>query len=440
MQVSRDYLNYCQLEDFSVDQRFLKLPVTGFLNLSKIVPIAPQIALINAVNDPRHRFIVACLSRRTGKTFIANMLAFLKAMEPGTNVLIVSPNFSLTNISWNEQSRMLEEHSIEIKSRNKTEKEIHLENGSMIKFGSVSSVNSLVGRSYDLILFDEAALDGNGKDAFNIQLRPTMDKPNSKAIFISTPRGLNYFHEFYMRGFDIDSVTGHAVLEPEWVSIHSTWQDNPRNNLKDIESARRGMSRAEFQQEYEANYCTFEGQIYDLFDEELHVRDLSDMDFVSDPYRYETIMGIDPGYKDATGGVILKYDTDEDIFYAVWDYEVNEKTTSKHAAVFNEVYESYDVDMIFCDSAAAQFRQDMAVDYDLPSTKAKKSVLDGLAYCQSLVESGKLIVDPSCEKLIQMLTNYRWDPNDALAKPKPKHDSFSHVADALRYALYSYRR
>ncbi len=440
MQVSRSCLKYDELLEFPVDQRFLKLPVEGFLRVSEIVPISPQVALINALNDPSYRFIVACLSRRTGKTFIANTVAFLKALEPNTNVLIVSPNFSLTNISWNEQTAMLEEHAIEVKSKNKTEKEIHLENGSMIKFGSISSVNSLVGRSYDLILFDEAALDGAGINAFNVQLRPTLDRPGSKCIFISTPRGLNYFHQFYMRGFDIDTSTGKPRGYPKWVSIHSTWEDNPRNTAEDIEEARSGMSRAEFKQEYEADFTTFEGQIYESFDEKKHVRSLDDMDWATDPYRYETIMGIDPGYKDHTGGVVLKYDTDEDMFYAVWDYQVNEAVTSVHAAAFGSTYDKYDVDMVFCDSAAAQFRQDMAVDYDLPSTKAKKSILDGIAYCQSLIDNDKLIVDPSCEHLITMLVNYRWDPNEALVKPKPKHDMYSHVADAFRYALYTYRR
>jgi len=289
-------------------------------------------------------------------------------------------------------------------------------------------------------LFDEAALDGNGIDAFNIQLRPTLDRPNSKCIFISTPRGLNYFHEFYMRGFDYDTRTGKDKKFPNWISIHSTWEDNPRNNAEDIEEAKGGMSSAEFKQEYVADFTTFEGQIYESFDTEKHVRDLSGMDWYSDPYRYDTIMGIDPGYKDHTGAVVLKYDTDEDMFYAVWDYQIKEAVTSAHALAFSNAYEKFDVDMIYCDSAAAQFRQDMAVEYDLPSSKAKKSLLDGIAYVQSLIDNDKLIIDASLEHLILMLTNYRWDPNEALAKPKPKHDMYSHIADAIRYALYTFRR
>lgn len=431
MEISRPHINYKELVEFPIEERFLKLPIDKFLDIQGIKPIAPQIALINAINSAEFRFVVACLSRRTGKTFISNTLAFLKAMEPGVKILIVSPNFSLTNISWNEQIKVLKEHDIEVESKSKTSREIWLCNGSMIKFGSCNNPDSLVGHSYDLILMDEAALDANGGSVFNVQLRPTLDKPNSKIIFISTPRGLNWYKEFYDRGFSADFG--------RWASIHSTWRDNPRANEEDIEEARRAMSKAEFAQEMEASFLTFEGQIYESFDPDKHVRDLSMYDF-NQPYRWDTIMGIDPGYKDHTGGVVLKYDTEEDIFYAVWDYQVCEALTSDHAKAFGHAYERYGVDMVFCDSAAAQFRQDMAVEYDLPSSKAKKSVLDGIACLQSLIEDDKLIVDPTCEALINMLINYRWNPSENLVKPKPLHDEFSHVADALRYALYSYRR
>jgi len=430
MEISRPYLNCENIIDFPVAERFLKLPVENFLELKGIEPIAPQIGLINAINDPIHRFVVACLSRRTGKTFISNTLAFLKAMEPKSKVLIVSPNFSLTNISWNEQITMLKDHNIEIESKNKALREIHLTNGSMIKFGSYNNPDSLVGHSYDLILVDEAALENKGADVFNVQLQPTLDKANSKCIFISTPRGLNYFYDFYMRGFSDDY--------PSWISIHSTYRDNPRSVSSVIEEARKSMSKAEFKQEYEADFATFEGQIYEGFDEDKHVRDLSDMEFPE--HRFEAIMGIDPGYKDDTGAVIFQYDMDEDKFYLMWDYQEKERNTEQHALEFYNRMEGWNVDIVFCDSAAAQFRQDLASLYDIPSNKANKSVLDGLGYVQALIDNDKLIVDINCTHVIMMLLNYRWDPNPMLAKPKPKHDQFSHVADALRYALYSYTR
>lgn len=431
MEISRGDVCTTEIVDFDVESRFLKLPVEKFMEVQGITPISPQYGIINGINDPSYRFLVACLSRRTGKTFMANTLGFLKAMEPGRKILIVSPNFSLTNISWNEQIKTLKEHEIEMVSKSKQSWEIHLENGSMIKFGSCNNPDSLVGHSYDLIIMDEAALEAKGGDVFNVQLRPTLDKADSKIIFISTPRGDNYFKDFYDRGFSEDPRFA------KWLSIHSTWRDNPRANPEDIEDARASMSKAEFRQEYEADFATFEGQIYEAFDEDKHVEDLSARDW-SERYRYETIMGLDPGYKDHTGGVVLKYDSEDNKFYAVWDYQKNELTTAQHASKFYEAYERYSVDMVFCDSAAAQFRQDLAVLHDLPSAPSVKSVLDGIGYVQSLVENDRLIVDSSCEDLIMMLKNYRWDPNEALLKPRPVHDKYSHLADALRYALYSY--
>lgn len=442
MLVSRPELIYDRLVDFGVEERCLKLPIQRFLDLEGIEPLQPQMAMINALNDPTYKQIVGCLSRRTGKTFIANAMAFLKAMEPNTNVLIVSPNYSLTNISWNEQVRLISKHGIEVKSKNKTDREIHLENGSMIKFGSAAQADSLVGRSYNLIIFDEAAIEDAGRDSYNIQLRPTLDKPGSKIVFISTPRGTaNYFYEFYNRGFSAEF--------PTWVSVHSTYRDNPRMLARDVEEARRGMGKMEFEQEYEASFVSFEGQIYSSFDTDKHViKGLSDAVFKrmqENRFLFDTILGIDPGYKDDTGGVVLVYEASEaegvrDKFYLVWDYSKNERTTAQHAAEFSSVYDKWDIDMVFVDSAAAQFREDLSVMYDLPSNPAVKSVLDGIAYVQTLVDNDMLYVDSECEQAIMMLKNYRWDSNDKLTKPRPVHDKFSHLADALRYALYSLSR
>jgi hypothetical protein len=427
MQVSREYIKTDVLMNFEQSKRFLKLPVDKFFENEGVDLIPPQLALINAINDPAHRFVVGCLSRRTGKTFSANHIAFLKALEPGTQILIISPNYSLSNISWTEQQKLIKKHGIGVEKMNAKDKEIVLENGSLIKLGSVSQANSCVGRSYDLILFDEAALDPNGVNAFNIQLRPTLDKDNSKAIFISTPRGTNYFHDFYMRGYD--------ERYPFWASVHSTWRDNPRTSEADIEEAKLSMSTAEFRQEYEADFTTFEGQIYEGFDQDKYAQDILGLDY--SPSVCDGIMGIDAGYKDPTAAVKMYYNFNDKKFYLVEEYLDNQRNTEQHAEKLREMMGD-DVDFIFCDSAAAQFRHDLADLYDIPSNPSKKSVLDGIAYVQSLVDTGRLIVDKSCINTLDMLANYRWDPRPELLKPKPVHDEFSHIADAIRYALYSF--
>jgi phage terminase large subunit-like protein len=203
LEISRDDVHADELVEYPKDERFIKLPIQQYMELLGITPIASQIALINALNNPNYRFVVAALSRRQGKTYIANIIGQLVALVPGTNVLIMSPNYSLSQISFDLQRNLIKHFDLEVARDNAKDKIIELTNGSTIRMGSVNQVDSTVGRSYDLIIFDEAALGDGGMDAFNVALRPTLDKPNSKCVFISTPRGRNnWFSEFYQRGFN----------------------------------------------------------------------------------------------------------------------------------------------------------------------------------------------------------------------------------------------
>ncbi|QFR57742.1 terminase large subunit [Serratia phage Slocum] len=437
MQISRDYINSVDLVDFGVDQRFFKLPIDSLLEVEGITPNSPQVAIINAINDPRHRFVTACISRRVGKSFIAYTLGFLKLLEPGTLVLVVAPNYSLTNIGWTHIKKLIKKYGLETVRENAKDKEIELSNGSLFKLASAAQADSAVGRSYDFIIFDEAAISDKGGDAFDIQLRPTLDKPNSKALFISTPRGGNWFKRFYEQGFRADL--------PQWVSIHGTYRDNPRVVLADIEEARKTVSKNYFKQEYEADFAVFEGQIYDTFRIDLHVQDLQHVlkTKFANPDDFEGIVGIDVGYRDPTAVLSIKYSFDEDVYYVLEEYEQAEKTTAQHAMYIQQVIDKYNMDRVFVDSAAAQFRQDLAYEHDIPSMGAKKSVNDGIATLQALFQQNKIIIDSSCTGLIHAVSNYKWDTKDGedkLSKEKPYHDGSSHLCDALRYGIYSITR
>lgn len=439
MYCSRDYINCDEIVDFPLDKRFFAFDVNNFIaqmtadNGSPIIPNRPQIAIINAINDPRHRFVVACVSRRVGKSFISFALAFLKSLEPNNKILVVAPNYSLAEIGWSEIKKYIKQFGLTTIKENAKDREILLSNNTLIKLASAERADSAVGRSYDLIIFDEAALSDKGGDAFQIALRPTLDKPNSKAIFISTPRGSNYFKTFFEQGKSTDPALSN------WVSIHGTWRDNPRASPEDIEQARITNSDAYFRQEYEADFSVFEGRIYEGFSFDRHVKDLSEFDF-DEPNRYETIMGIDHGYRDPTASIVIKYDLEEDVFYLVNEYELQSKTTRVHAEKFQQQIDDYDIDMVFCDSAAAQFRADLAYEYDIASMPAKKSQNDGINYIAALIEQDKIIVSNDCPLTREMFINYRWDPKEGLLKERPLHNQYSHMADAVRYAIYSYCR
>ena len=427
LKISRSDVSSTELTHFD-ENRFIKLPIEKYLNLLGIKPNSTQRAIINAINNPNYRFVVAAVSRRQGKTAIANIIAQLLLLIPGTNVLIMSPNYSLSQISFEEQRKYLRKFQIEIEKDNIKDKILELKNGSTVRMGSVTAADSVVGRSYDFIIFDEAALSSDGEAAFNIQLRPTLDKPGSKALFISTPRGkLNWFSRFFDRGDSLD------YRFSQWANIHADYHENPRISARDIEEAKGSMSKAEFEQEYMASFVSFEGQIY-KFNTTDCVQNLSEFNFKG----MDAIAGLDVGFKDPTAMVVLYYDSVEDKYYLVDEYEDAEKVTSKQAEEVKKLEEKYNIDIIFADSAAAQTRADFAYEYDIVTAGAKKSVLDGIGYVQSLIDHDKLIVHSECILVLNMLAQYAWEDKDNMTKARPKKSQYSHIADALRYAVYSY--
>ena len=411
--------------DFDSESRFIKLPIQGYMDLLGIEPNTSQNAIINAVNNPKYRFVCAAVSRRQGKTYISNIIGQLVCLVPNSHVLLMSPNYSLSQISFDLQRNLIKHFDLEVLRDNAKDKVIELSNNSTIRMGSINQVDSVVGRSYDLIIFDEAALT-DGRDAFNVALRPTLDKENSKAIFISTPRGRNnYFAEFYYRGFSEEF--------PEWCSVKATYHENPRVSESDIIEARKTMSEAEFAQEYMADFNVYEGQVW-AFNHEECLADLSQLDTTG----MDIFAGLDVGYKDPTAFCVFAYDWDKRKYYLVDEYMDSEKTTEQHALHIQKLIQKWDIDFIYIDSAAQQTRYDFAQNYDISTINAKKSVLDGIGHVAGIVDNDDLIVNQTCKEAISSLDQYQWDPNPNLLKEKPKHNMASHMADAMRYALYTF--
>ena len=425
IQISRADIVSDYFLDYSETDKFLKLPVEPYLELLNITALPSQVAIINGTNSPKYRFVCAAISRRQGKTYIANIIGQLVSLVPSSNILIMSPNYALSQISFDLQRNLIKHFDLEVVRDNAKDKVIELSNGSTIRMGSVNQVDSCVGRSYDLIIFDEAAL-ADGRDAFNVALRPTLDKDNSKALFISTPRGRNnWFSEFFERGFNDEF--------PEWCSIRATYKDNPRMSETDIAEARKSMSEAEFRQEYEADFNTYEGQVWDFNYEEC-IGSYQDINLEG----FDVFAGLDVGYRDPTAFCVVAYSWEEEKFFVLDEYFDSERTTEQHAAEIRRMIDKWDLDYIYIDSAAQQTRFDFAQNYDISTVNAKKSLLDGIGHVAGVVDNNRLLVDQKCQEVLLSLDQYQWDPNPNLMKEKPKHNRASHMADALRYALYSF--
>ena len=146
LKISRDDISGDVLQEYPAATRFIKLPVAAYLKLLPAVdPVTyarstawdeinrPQVALINAVNDPKYRFICAALARRLGKTYIANIIGQLVTLVPGSNVLIISPNYNLSSISFELQRKLIKHFDLEVARDNLKDKIIELSRTEMLK-------------------------------------------------------------------------------------------------------------------------------------------------------------------------------------------------------------------------------------------------------------------------------------------------------------------
>ena len=68
VEISRRDVTCDSLLDLESETRFLKLPVDPYLELLGVTPLESQVAIINAINNPKYRFVCAAVSRRQGKT------------------------------------------------------------------------------------------------------------------------------------------------------------------------------------------------------------------------------------------------------------------------------------------------------------------------------------------------------------------------------------
>ena len=98
--------------------------------------------------------------------------------------------------------------------------------------------------------------------------------------------------------------------------------------------------------------------------------------------------------------------------------------------------DKYDIDYNYIDSAAAQTKFDFAATYDITCINAKKSILDGIGTVATVIDNRRLWVHEDCIEIIYSLRNHKWKMETELQKTEANRAR--HMADAIRYAIYTY--
>lgn len=192
-------------------------------------------------------FVTVVAGRRGGKSLCAiNQALFWAFKDEGSMIWYVSPTDSQSEVVINEMSRGFFEQQFLIKKINnsKGDRTIEFNNGSVISFKSALSNDSLRGSKVNYMIVDEAAFINN--NIFNSVLMPSMSVGGKKVLIISTPKGRNWFYEYYVKGI----ATQTKRREEKYKSFKFTSQDNPYVDKELIELFKSSVPEAVFQQEY----------------------------------------------------------------------------------------------------------------------------------------------------------------------------------------------
>lgn len=192
------------------------------------------------VNHPA-RFQVLCCGRRWGKTKLGSLLCVVNATK-GQHTWWVGPSYQTAKIGWREIKRLsLQIPGAEIRE---SDRQVSFPGGGWVMVRSADNPDSLRGEGLDFVVIDECAIVH--PDAWGEALRPTLADRKGRALFISTPKGRNWFWHLWQRGNNGD--------DPEWKSWQFPTLSNPFIDPAEIEQSRLDMSDREFREEFLAEF------------------------------------------------------------------------------------------------------------------------------------------------------------------------------------------
>lgn len=177
------------------------------------------------------RFKILCAGRRWGKTKVGAARALREARtKPGSIVWWIAPIYRNVKRGYQEVLAQLPDgvltHAPPPESAFDAGRPVVLrfKNGSKMEFYSADRPEGMLGGSCDFVILDEAATM-NESVWFQI-VQPTLADRQGGALFISTPRGKNWFYRLWVQGQDdlvadfqswrFPSFTNPTIPESEW--------------------------------------------------------------------------------------------------------------------------------------------------------------------------------------------------------------------------------
>lgn len=378
------------------------------------------------------RFTHLRAGRKFGKTMYT-LHTILKWLGPANSVVwYISPTYRQGKlISWSTIKRMIPQEAL-AKKPNDADMMITLKNGSELYYMGSDDPDSLRGPAPTGVIFEEAAY--HKPEAWYNVVEPNLAVHKAPALFVSTPRGFNWFKDLEDEAKRLESLG-----DSDWSTFHFTIYDNPHIDPVEIERIRRSTDPKVWRQEYMAEYESSVGRVFNVFqDTDRHVRQVVLPQTSFDAYR-----AIDWGMRDNTG--------------CLWAIVKNRKLCVYREHAENGMSAMAQAKIIMGKTPANETIIKTAISHDAvkedasmqgltvmwhmmnagikpiqPSSRNKEK---SRAMIQELLQEDRLVIDPSCTHLRKQLLSYEW--KEAVNTMEKTVDGNDDLVDALHYLVES---
>ena len=382
-------------------------------------------------------FVMVC-GRRFGKTTASAMEATFFASQPNKRIWLVGLSYDKADLMFREiWQLMVVGHSNDIIKASEKERYIKFKWGTTVEAKSADNPDSLVGEGLDLLIIDEAAKVK--PRIWDMYLSPTLSDRKGKGIFISTPEGFNWLYDLYLLGKSDELWESHQA--PSWDNQYAF--PNGKSDQFLVER-KRNMSTELFDQEYGAQFTSFEGRVYP-FDRNL------DVGYYPFNPRLPVFCSIDFGYRMPSVGWYQTYRVNGEWHINMID-EIAHKTNIKTDELAEMIKtKPYRVTKYYGDPAGLQASSQSGIgdievlkkkgiNVNTITDKASRSISAGINHVRSFIENANseryLHLNNNCIGMAEDLESYRYpeaiDGKDL--KTEPLKDGYhDHGCDQLRY-------
>ena len=386
-------------------------------------PHPKQREMIDGILNSNAKYHVACVGRQFGKSMMAmNLVLYWAINNKPCRILWVSPVYSQADKVQKELMQAIGSSGI-VESCNYSSSEIKLKTGSIILFRSAERYDNIRGLTMDYGVIDEAAFCKD--EAWTEAIRPVFMVNGKKVLFISTPKGKNWFFNLYQLGISQDNK--------QYKSYTGSSYDTPYIDIEEIEDAKNTLPENVFKQEYLANFLDAGGEVFTNLNKNVFHK-------YSQP-QGKVFCGIDLGkqedytvatFMDSTGKVIDIYRANAQEWTTMTE-EIVKRVKSWNATVMVEVNSIGDV--IF-----EQIKKQWSDTHPFTtSSKSKQEIIEGL-----ILDMNNSIIQMPDRELFQTLwdelTVFTYEYNPKTRSIRYGHPSGLHDDTVISLAIANYNR